>query len=180
MKKYIYLAGPIAGCDKGEANDWRNDIKSRLIDGIVGISPLRCEPKIKEKYKLSYAEDTRFGTPAAISGKNKLDTISCDLLLAYLPREINKRRPSYGTVWELGWASEMGKPIILVTDDPYVAKHPLFTENIAWIVDNFDDALDIIHGLFGDYVTEPKINYRVSPGQVVKIMPNQSFIQDEI
>ena len=78
MKKYIYLAGPIAGCDKGEANDWRNEVKERFIDGIVGISPLRCEPLIKERYDeakdfdngANQYKDKRFGTAEAIVGTN--------------------------------------------------------------------------------------------------------------
>ena len=162
MKKFIYLAGPIAGCDKGEANDWRDVVCERFVDGIVGISPLRCEPLIKERYddalafitdlKENQAKDKRFGTAEAIVGKNYLDTQSCDLVLAYLPRELNERRPSYGTVWEIAWETEMKKPVILVTDDPVVANHPLFSQNVRWIFDNFDDALDTIHGLFQDYV----------------------------
>lgn len=145
MKKYIYLAGPIEGCNKSEANDWRTDICSKLARGIIGISPLRCETLKKKQYSGS-------ANASAVVGKNYLDTVSCDLLLAYLPRELNERRPSYGTVWEIAWAHEMRKPIILVTDDLYVANHPLFSTNVSWIFDNFDDALDTIHGLFKDYV----------------------------
>ena len=44
MKKYIYLAGPIAGCTEEEATSWRDYVNSMLPYGIVGISPLRCEP----------------------------------------------------------------------------------------------------------------------------------------
>ena len=180
-KKFVYLAGPIAGCDRGEANDWRKDIQARFIDGIVGISPLRCEPLIKKRYDdpKEFAEgkgqykDVRFGTASAINGKNYLDTVSADLVLAYLSREMNERRPSYGTVMEIAWAIAMHKPIILVSDDPYLINHPLISENVSWIVDNFDDALDIIHGLFEDYVYDKKEN---------EIMAEQLWpsIQDEI
>ncbi len=161
MKKYIYLAGPIAGTTREEANDWRNDVKSRLVDGIIGISPLRCEPLIKERYEVSY-EDKRFGTAAAISGKNWLDTVACDLILIHLPKEMNDRRPSYGTIIELGWAIGMRKPIIIVTDDPAVVNHPLISANVNWIFDNFDDALDTIHGLFQDYVGYAKLDSALS------------------
>ena len=44
MKKYIYLAGPIAGLTEVEATEWRGWVRERLPYGIVGISPLRCEP----------------------------------------------------------------------------------------------------------------------------------------
>jgi len=154
MKKFIYLAGPIAGCDKGEANDWRNNVCERLVDGIIGISPLRCEPLIKERYDEAkdfvdgsgQYKDKRFGTPAAIQGKNWLDTKSCDLILAYLPKV------SVGTIMEIAWGIALDKPIILVCSDAGIINHPLISENINWVFDNFDDALDTIHGLFQDYV----------------------------
>jgi len=149
-QKFIYLAGPITGCGKKEANDWRDDIRQCLSENIIGVSPLRCEPLIGRKYKHSY-DDRRFGTTSAISGKNWLDTTLCDMVLAYLPREINDRRPSYGTVIELGWAIGMRKPIIVVSDDPALINHPLIVDNVNWIFDNFEDALDVIHGLFDVY-----------------------------
>ena len=40
MKKYIYLAGPIAGCTEEEATEWRDDVINMLPHNIVGISPL--------------------------------------------------------------------------------------------------------------------------------------------
>ncbi len=160
MKKFIYLAGPIAGCNRGEANDWRNFVKGRFIRGIIGISPLRCEPLIKERYDdakefskgRGQYKDKRFGTAQAINSKNWLDTNSCDLVLAYLPLEMTVKRPSYGTTWEIAWAKALNKPVILVTDDPYVANHPLFSENVNWLFNNLEDATDTINGLFEDYV----------------------------
>ena len=96
MKKYIYLAGPIAGLNFTEANDWRTYCQKKFEPGIVGISPLRCEPL--EPGKL-YAEDDSvikmWSDPRAISCKNWLDTESSDLVLAYLPKEMNDRRRKY-------------------------------------------------------------------------------------
>lgn len=148
----VYLAGPIAGCDKGEANDWRQDfIRDFEGSGIVGVSPLRCEPLIGDKYELQY-DDVRFGTPSAISGKNWFDTVNCDLILAYLPSNLSSGRPSYGTIIELGWAIGLRKPIVLVAGDHYITQHPLIKDNVNWVVDNFDDAYDIVNGLLEVYV----------------------------
>lgn len=84
-KPKIYLAGPIFGATGAEANDWRRDMTARLAPhGIVGISPLRCEPMVGERYDVAYA-DPCFGTPEAILGKNFLDLRACDLTLAYMP-----------------------------------------------------------------------------------------------
>ena len=103
MKKYVYLAGPIAGCTEEEATEWREYVCTYFTHGIIGISPLRCEPL---KKGLTYTDDgatpKMWSDPRAIATKNWLDTESCDLVLAYLPQELNDRRPSYGTVIEIG------------------------------------------------------------------------------
>lgn len=149
--KYIYLAGPIAGCTEAEANDWRHDFALQLAAGsdgqIVGISPLRCEPVVGERYELNYA-DPKFGIAGAIAAKNDLDTRSCDLVLAYLPRSI---RPSYGTIIELAWARAHNKPVVLVTDDPYIREHPLVSYCSSWVLADLEDAMEVILGVFLAY-----------------------------
>ena len=150
-KKFIYLAGPIADCDIGEANDWRTYVQENLSDNIVGISPLRCEPLVGDKYAMQY-DDIRFGTPAAISAKNLYDTRNCDMVLAYMPVEIVEKKPSIGTTLELGWAMGLQKPVVLVSTAPSLVNHPLIIRNVDWVLNNFDDAFDVIEGIFSDYL----------------------------
>lgn len=147
----VYLAGPIAGCDKSEANDWRDYMARELAPHrIRGISPLRCEPIVGERYMLNYA-DPKFGTARAIGSKNIFDVRHCDMTLAYLPHEINARRPSYGTVCELAWAHMIGKPTILVTDDKYLQEHPVIGACAGWILSTLDEGLEVLIGVLGDY-----------------------------
>ena len=153
MKKYIYLAGPIAGLTDVEATEWRGWVKERLRYGIVGISPLRCEP-LKEGmvYTDDGATDPMWSDARAINAKNWLDTESSDLVLAYLPKEMNDRRPSIGTIIEIGWSIGLRKPLIVVSDDEYLMEHPLIQRNASWRLENLEDAVEVITGLFGDYV----------------------------
>lgn len=146
VKKYVYLAGPIEGCDEDEANGWRLRVQNMLPHNIVGISPLRCEP-LKE-----ICVDKMWTNPRAISTKNWYDTENCDLILAYLPKKLNERRPSIGTIIEIGWAIGLRKPLIIVSDDNYLINHPLIKDNSSWCLTNIDDAVEVIIGLFGDYV----------------------------
>ncbi len=149
--KTVYLAGPIAGCDKAEANDWRHDVSRQLAEaGIVGISPLRCEPLIGARSTLQYA-DPKFGTARAIGSKNIFDVRHCDMTLAYLPREINDRRPSYGTICELAWAHMIGKPTILVTDCPVLLNHPVISACSGWLLNTLDEGVEVIIGILADY-----------------------------
>lgn len=120
------------------------------IYNIRGISPLRCEPLIGERYTSS-SPDPKFGTARAIASKNLNDVRMCDLTLAYLPRELNERKPSYGTICEIAWAYAIGKSVILVSDDPAIVEHPVIQANAGWIVDNLADGLEIAVGILGDY-----------------------------
>ena len=154
MKKYIYLAGPIAGLTEEEATTWRNDVDLMLPDNIVGISPLRCEPlRPGMVYTDDGATDKMWSDPRAINAKNWLDTESSDLVLAYLPKQMNDRRPSIGTIIEIGWTLGLKKPLIVVSDDNQMLDHPLIECNAAWRLKELDDAVEVILGLFGDYVS---------------------------
>lgn len=154
MRKYVYLAGPIAGCTKEEGNEWRDWVQDRLPHNIIGISPLRCEPLVDGKrYTEQGAVDKMWSDARAISAKNWLDTESSDLVLAYLPKEMNDRRPSIGTIIEIGWAIGLRKPLIVVSDDEQYMEHPLIQRNASWRLDNLEDAVEVITGLFSDYVS---------------------------
>ena len=150
MKIFVYLAGPVTGHTVSNVNDWRYELKSKFPKNIVGVSPLREQEAENPVYKI-WTDEPKFGSPMAISGKNWYDTLKCDVVLAYLPKQMNDQHPSYGTVIEIGWAIGVRKPIILVTDDPNLSEHPLIKTNVNWIFDNFDDAVHTITGIFGTY-----------------------------
>ena len=147
----VYLAGSISGCDKAEAHDWRAAVSAALAKHFIkGISPLRCEPLVGERYGLTY-EDPRFGTARAIASKNMLDVEMCDITLCYMPAALNIRRPSFGTIIELAWAHALDKPTILVTDHKPFIDHPVIQACASWILPTLDDAVETIIGVLADY-----------------------------
>lgn len=129
--RFVYLAGPIMGCDFGEANDWRHFVADALRPhNIIGISPLRCEPLHGKTYTAEYP-DPRFGTPRAISAKNRFDVLTCDITLALLPKPKDKPQ-SYGTMGECFWSDMATKQVILCSDDPFASKHPVLDSTVDW------------------------------------------------
>lgn len=154
MSKSIYLAGPIGGLNKGEANNWRDDTIVSLANmGMRGISPLRCEPLIGERYNVTGYLDPKFGTDRAIASKNLLDVQSCDLTLCHFPQDLTDAYGvSLGTVVELAWAKALNKPTILVSTHERLTKHPVIGACAGWILPTLDDALEVIEGIFTDYV----------------------------
>src|SRR5665213_1426834 len=163
--KYVYLAGPILGCTLGEANDWRKFVSDELASfNIIGISPLRCEPLIGKTYSAEYP-DPKFGTPRAIAAKNIFDVCDCDVTLAFMPKPPEGRTQSYGTIIECAWAKAYSKQVILCTNDPVVAAHPVIDACVSWklatkdcrdgteatIEDCLKAAVAICEGVLGGY-----------------------------
>ena len=140
----VYLAGPISGCTREEANYWRDQCAKVLEDhGIEGRSPLRCEPLVGERYEANNP-DPRFGTARAIASKNLFDVQTCDFTLAYMPKHLPF---SKGTLVELAWAKALNKPTILVTDDPGTSGNPVVQACAGWIVTTLAEATDILIGV---------------------------------
>ena len=139
MKKYVYLAGPIEGCDEGENNIRIKKCHVGFIESIVGISPSRA---------VMASDDSE--SRKRIAMKNYMDTQSSDLILAYLPKTINERRHSYGTTMEIAWGYSLRKPVVIVSDDPQVQDHPLMDMSGA-MFEELDDAIDYINILLGEY-----------------------------
>ncbi len=150
-KRTVYLAGPITGCYKDEANNWREAVASELAHfNIIGISPLRCEPLIGEKYGMTYV-DPKFGTARGIAAKNMFDTKNCDMVLAYMPAPPAGRVPSLGTICEIAWGHALGKPVILVTDDAFIREHPVINACSNWVLETLDDGIETVAGILGGY-----------------------------
>lgn len=147
----VYLAGAIAGLTEKEAKDWRRYVANELSKHMVtGVSPLRCEPLVGERYEVVY-DDPRFGSGRAIAAKNEFDTRNCDFALVYLPKPPPGGRLSIGSIIELAWAHAFNKPTILVTDDPVIWDHPLTDACASWKLRTLDEAIEVIVGVSGAY-----------------------------
>lgn len=150
--KYVYLAGPVTDCSKYEANGWRHNVAAELAAyGITAISPLRCEPPMADD-KYGPSADPKFGTARAIGSKNLFDVRNCDMMLAYLPLPPEGRHQSWGTIVELAWAFALGKPAIVVSDDPAVQAHPIIDACAGWMLGTLSEGVDTLVGLLSGYV----------------------------
>lgn len=147
----VYLAGPILGLGHEEANEWRHAVSFKLAQaGIKGVSPLRCEPIVGPVYQPQYG-DPLFGTARAIASKNLFDTKRCDMVLALLPRPQPGRHQSYGALMEIAWAHALGKPVLLVSDDPDITAHPVVTACASWLLEDLDAAVEVLIGVLSAY-----------------------------
>jgi hypothetical protein len=131
----------------------------------VGVSPLRCEPIHGERYSADYPDEC-FGVPRAIAGKNRFDVRTCIMGLFFIPTpDVGRlhgqgRLHSFGTLGELFWTNGDGKQTILVTDDEFIAKHPVIDAAANWKfvvpkgqpAGTFQDPrIDVLVGVLGAY-----------------------------
>lgn len=159
MDKFVYLAGPIGGCTHDEATHWRNYATQRFLSNIVGVSPMRGKATLESEGGRISASIVDYGNTLmsngrAIFNRDRIDCTTADMVLCYLPRAFNERRPSLGTVLELGWANASDIPIIMVTDDPVYRDHPLLHHSCGWIVDNLDDGIHVVNSVLGAYASK--------------------------
>jgi|TARA_R110000822_G_scaffold83252_3_gene196301 nucleoside 2-deoxyribosyltransferase len=131
----VYLAGPIEGCTDDEVLVWRQSATLSLGNGIKAISPVKI--------------DSTFAS--AIITQNKYDVAECDVTLAYLPKCISDRRCSYGTICEIAWAHAHNKPVVIVSDDPYIHEHPVI-QQIGVHFAELNNAVEYINQLLSQHV----------------------------
>ena len=65
-------------------------------------------------------------------------------------KEINARRHSYGTTFEIAWGFSMQKPVVIVSDDVRVHDHPLMDMAGALFWD-LEEAIDYVNILLEPY-----------------------------
>ncbi len=107
----VYLAGPIEICSEDEILVWRNYVENKLKDSCEIITP---------KYHL--------GSNSEIFENTRTNVEECDIVFAHLPKAINQRRASYGTIFEVAYGYALKKRIIVISDDEFVHKHPVMNQ----------------------------------------------------
>lgn len=151
--KYIYLAGPITGVSYKDTTQWRDTLE--FEPGIKGISPMRMKEFLSRKKKIghSYPEQEIMGAARPIHTRDRYDCTHADAVLAYMPKEQAEIAgyPSLGTCIEMGWASAVGVPVVLVCDDKRVIGHPLVQGLAGWILPRLEDGVAAINGMFAAY-----------------------------
>ena len=106
----VYLAGPIEICSEDEILVWRNYVETKLGNFDI-ITP---------KYHL--------GSDSEIFENTRTNVEKCDIVFAHLPKAINERRASYGTIFEVAYGYALKKRVIVISDDEFVHKHPVMNQ----------------------------------------------------
>ncbi len=68
------------------------------------------------------------GSDSEIFENTKTNVEECDIVFAHLPKAINERRASYGTIFEVAYGFAINKRVIVISDDEFVHKHPVMNQ----------------------------------------------------
>lgn len=146
MTKSVYLSGPMQGLTVAVARDtWRRRATSLLsARGIELIDPLRDVGRDFADHEVlgSGGRTTAsFMTDRFAYSRDQRDVERCDGLLAVFE---NTRRVSIGTCFEIAWAAQLHKPLVVVRINDEYHEHLFINESGAAIVDNLDHGCSLM------------------------------------
>jgi len=128
MKKSIYCVHPISGLSADDVFTYYTDIKNRLSENynvmipMTGKASLRCELEFRgEGY-----QDNPLTTNHAIFERDRWMVTQSDVIYANLKGATD--RVSIGSMFELAWASYLGKYVVLVMDKESIHRHAFVME----------------------------------------------------
>lgn len=138
----VYLAGYIQGSVIEECKAWRKKIREHYThwkEGmeypIIFFDPLNGEEKVS-------ADGLKSNVPAnAIVHRDYQCVVKSDIIVVNTDT-FGQNRPLTGTMFELAWAWEHHKPIIMITKDEYYRKHPFCLNVVSNFVSSVDELLD--------------------------------------
>ena len=160
---YVYLAGYMSGEKLKETTEWRMRIRkhyreweqlpnSKYYDNRGDAIPVKVQqysafpiacldPYNGKEFTTIDKKGLKSHIPAnAIIMGDYLSVSKADIIVANMDT-FGASRPSVGTHWEMAWAWQMKKPIILISDNENYIHHP-FTGQSSWIVKDVDELLE--------------------------------------
>jgi nucleoside 2-deoxyribosyltransferase len=149
--KTVYLAGPITGLNYKGASDWRDAATaSLLLDGIKGLSPMRCKAYLASLGTISgtgeeYAHLGPLSTSRGVMTRDRFDATRCDVLLVNL---LGATAVSTGTVMEIAWADLKRTPIVVAMEpkgNPH--EHMMVNEAIGFRAETLFGAIDLVKAI---------------------------------
>lgn len=139
--RYIYLAGPMTGVRLDVINVWRKEVESAIAlsdctGGVTTVWPTRDVQQISGGPFFGLGTD-----PKVFMKRDRYDVSRSELVLFNFLGATE--RGSLGCAVEFGWASAMGKPILMAVDDHSVHRHAMLVSLADAIVDNVPDLIEL-------------------------------------
>lgn len=140
---YVYLAGLIS-TEKPESLRWRLEAEELLKDRCKILSPMRGKENLVKTSKDGGITDPAL-TPKDIILRDYADVQAADVILVHLD-SFGSERPLLGTIYELGWAWMLRKPVVAIAsaDNKLMRSHPFVVDTVAHYTETLDEAVNIL------------------------------------
>jgi nucleoside 2-deoxyribosyltransferase len=141
--KTVYLAGLIS-TEKPASLEWRHVVEAALKDRFHVLSPMRGKENLAKTSKDGGITDPTL-TAKDIILRDYHDVVASDVVLVHLD-SFGSDRPLVGTMFELGWAWDMKKPVVAVAagNNLLMRNHPFVKETVAHYVESLEDAVSVL------------------------------------
>lgn len=143
MSTLVFLSGPISGLSYDGASDWREYVRKRLPEPLVGFSALRGKPHLEGSQRIQTTyDDHPLTTARATTARDFNDVARCDLLFVNV---LGAAEVSRGTLIEIGWAFAMRRPILIVMEssgNPH--DYFMVRESASFEVTDLDEAIELV------------------------------------
>lgn len=141
----IYLAGKVRNISYEAGTSWRKEATGVLHHyGIQTLDPMRDKETLEGVEAMPRSTEDMFCQPQNVFARDVFDVRQADVVLVNL----NGGNGRF-TMFELGMAYALGKPIILVSDDPDRDDSLPLVFAPAVIFHTLDDALEFITSMDG-------------------------------
>lgn len=144
MSHKVYLAGPISGLTYDEGQDWRAEAVESLKEyGIQAYSPLRRKEYLRKIGEIPMVVNSTkpLSTHKGIVTRDHFDVATADALLVNL---LGAKIVSIGTMFELAWAWQMKKPVVVCMEAENIHSHAFVLETSGFIVPTLDEGVDTV------------------------------------
>lgn len=138
-----YLAGYIQGSVIEKCVAWRKKIRETYDNWPTGRYPINWMDPLNGENFNEISPDGLKGVfpPNAIVHKDYNCVRKADLLIVNTDT-FGQDRPLLGTVYELAWAYDWRKPVIMITDNVVWKNHPFVTNTVSWYVKSVEELLE--------------------------------------
>jgi nucleoside 2-deoxyribosyltransferase len=140
----IYLAGFIQGSCIEKCIAWRKRLREYYDNWKDGQRyPLSWLDPINGEHFDEITPDGLKGflPPNAIVHKDYYCVKNSDLIICNMDT-FGENRPLVGTIYELAWAYEFRKIVIMITDNQVYEQHPFLTNTVSWYVKSVDELIE--------------------------------------
>ena len=147
-KYYLYPAGSIRGKTYEEANEWREYLLEWLTHKIILLNPLRGKEELEGQVitlELMEASNNPLIQPKGVVRRDLCDIRRCDAMIVNL---LDAEEVFLGTIYEMGYAHALLKPIVVVMENDNIHYHPFVTETASFVVPTLEEAVHILSHLF--------------------------------